>query len=262
MPIRERILSMGITGSGKSYQWLKIAETLMPTGAIFRCIDTDASIDYMLATQFPHLKKENGGNVILYQGHEWMELREVQQQIFKEPIKDNDWLVIDMADEPWDSVQSYFTTEVFKANIGDYFLEVRKAIQESKKKTSSVAKEAFDGWKDWSVINKLYFDWFNPFIYRMKCHLYITTKVAKLLGDQDAELKELFGGYGIKPTGQKAIGHKAHTVLLFLPGKDKWFITTLKDRAGRKYFNRSPLSSLYVQYLVVKAGWPMIQGKE
>ena len=48
--VLERILAMGITGSGKSYQWLKLARALKPVGAKFRCIDTDNDIDYMLRT--------------------------------------------------------------------------------------------------------------------------------------------------------------------------------------------------------------------
>ncbi len=47
MILLERVLSMGITGSGKSYQWLKLAEALLPTGAKFRVIDTDNDIVYM-----------------------------------------------------------------------------------------------------------------------------------------------------------------------------------------------------------------------
>jgi len=260
MPVRERILAIGITGAGKSYQWLKLAEALLPTGAKFRCIDTDAAIDFMLETQFPHLRPENGGNVYVYPVFNWPDYRNtLEEVIMKEPIEDKDWLIVDMADTPWESTQRYFTSEIFEKSMGDYFLQVRKELQASKKKTSSVAREAFDGWMDWSVVNKLYFDWINPIIYQMKCHVYGATKVQKLGKEDDPDIKELFGEYGIRPTGQKALGHQFHSILLLIPGKERWFITTIKDRGGRTYFKRTPFVSLYMQYLVAKAHWPMVE---
>jgi len=68
----------------------------------------------------------------------------------------------------------------------------------------------------------------------------------------------LFGDIGVRPAGQKALGHQMHTIFLMIPGKEKWFITTVKDRAGRPYFSKSPLVSLYHQYLMSKAGWPIL----
>lgn len=270
MPVRERILTMGITGSGKSYQWLKMAELLLPTGSIFRCLDTDAAIPYMLETQFPHLLPANGGNVYVHPAYDWPEYKAGVAWLKKEPIKDNDWVIVDMADEAWSTVQSYFVGEVFEQDIGDYFLGVRKELQARAGKSKLTGKEAttimpegLSGWVDWVVINKLYADWIMPIVYQIKCHVYATTKVDKLdRNSKDTELMMLFGDLGVRPTGQKKLGHQMHTVFLLIPGKNNWLITTAKDRGGRPYFNRSPLVSLYYQYLVAKAGWPIPRKKE
>lgn len=267
MPVRERILCMGITGSGKSYQWLKIAEILLPTGAIFRVLDTDNAISYMLETQFPHLLPENGGNVHVHSAVDWPEYKAGVAWLKTEPIKDNDWVVVDMADEAWSTVQSYFVGEVFQEDIGDYFLEVRKQLQERggkskvhKGEATSLMPEGLSGWLDWVVINKLYNDWIKPIIYQIPCHVYVTAKVDKLdRGSKDVEMMTLFGDLGIKPSGQKRLGHQMHAVFLLIPGEDKWFITTAKDRAGRPYFKKTQLVSLYLQYLVAKAKWPIIE---
>ncbi len=281
MPVLERIGVTGVTGSGKSYQWLKLAEILLPTGAIFRCLDTDNSIEYMLETQFPHLKPENKGNVFVFNvfdwpayklGMNWIQRQNVSpaqldalplalKQDYARPLKLNDWTVVDMADMAWSTVQRHFITEVFGEDMGDYFLEIRKEIQAGKikpKKGSTIA-EGLDGWKDWSVINKLYEDWILPIVYRIHTHVYMTTKVAKLeRTTKDDELLSLYGGLGIRLTGQKSLGHQMHSLFLFIPGRDFWQITTIKDRAGRVYYDRVRLSSFYLQYLVAKAGWPMI----
>lgn len=285
MPVRERILAMGITGSGKSYQWLKIAEILKPTGAMFRCLDTDNDIPYMLETQFPHLLPRNGGNVLVHPSIDWPDYKLGVAWLQRKPIgeearksmdpyivkdlsvslKDSDWVVVDMADAAWDTVQRYFTTEVFGEDMGDYFLQMRKEIERRGGKdrfgkiATSVAPEAFDGWKDWSVMNKLYFDWIHPIVYRIPCHVYATTRPERLdRGEKDAELLTLFGNLGIRPGGQKKLGSQMHTIFLMIPGEDKWLITTAKDRAGRTYFKKTQLVSLYTQYLVAKAGWPMV----
>lgn len=257
MPIRERIIVMGLTGSGKSYQWLKMAEKLLPTGSVFRCLDTDDAITYMLETQFPHLLPRNGGNVHVQLATDWNELKEGSKFLFTPDIKDDDWAIVDMADAPWENVQKYFTSEVFKEDIGEYFLQVRKEIQASKKKVSSVAREALAGWTDWAVINKLYSDWITPIVYRLKCHLYMATKTQRLGDRDDPDIKELYSERGVRPSGQKHLGHQAHTILLLIPGKGKWYITTVKDRAGRPYFEKTLLSDLHLQYLVAKAGWPL-----
>jgi len=283
MPVLERIGVTGVTGSGKSYQWLKMAELLLPTGSIFRCLDTDNSIDYMLQTQFPHLLPENKGNVYVLSvfdwpnyklGVEWLrrkptakpKLEELRPDLladFAKPLKPNDWTVVDMADNAWDTVQRYFVSEVFGEDMGDYFLQIRKELYAGTRKAKSGGSpvaEGLDGWKDWSVINKLYSDWILPIIYEIHTHVYTTTRVESLdRGEKDVELKLLYGDMGIRLAGQKKLGHQMHSLFLFIPAKDSWLVSTIKDRGGRPYFDKAPLASFYHQYLMAKAKWPMLR---
>lgn len=289
MPVLERILAMGITGGGKSYQWLRMAEALKPTGSIFRCLDTDNAISFMLETQFPQLLPEKGGNVYVHKaftwpeykmGVDWLQRKNLSKETIEylsslEPyvlldhkqnmIKPIDWTVVDMADNAWKTVQSYFTSEVFGEDIGDYFLQIRREIQAGVRKTAkggqpaSVVKEGFEGWKDWSVMNKLYDDWILPIVYRINTHVYATTKVERIDRDEkDAELLTLFGDLGLRPAGQKALGHQMHSIFLFIPGKEEWFVTTVKDRSGRSYFKKTKITSFHIQYLVAKANWAIV----
>lgn len=281
----ERIITMGITGSGKSYQWLKMARTLLPTGAKFRAIDTDNDILYMMYTNFPDLLPENGGNVYVFPAYDWTEyeksIKWVQQRgltpeqeksldkyllsAYRTPIKPLDWVILDKSNNAWSTVQNYFTDEVFGKDSGEYFLEVRKKLHEandvgkSGKKATSIILEGLDGWKDWAVINKLYDDFMGPIIYRVHCHVYTTADVVDLQrNEKDPGLVNLYGHIKVKPAGQKKIGGQMHTIMLLLPGTDIWQITTVKDRAGRTYFKNVNLSDFYRQYMVMKAGWPLI----
>lgn len=281
MQTLERILVCGITGSGKSYQWLKMAEQLQHTDAIFRVIDSDYAIEYMLNEQFPHLK-----NVYVFGAFDWPEYKKAlrwahkkltQQDIvelknlnprlleaYNKPTKPDDWLIVEMADNSFSAVQKYFVDQTFQEEIGDYFLQVRKAVRargditEKGKKVKSIITEGLSGWVDWPVVNKLYEDYALPLFFRTPCHIYTTTRVEKLsMDEKDPEVLDLYGDIGIKPTGQKKIGHQHHTILLYVPGQDKWQITTIKDRGGRTYFKKVPFKSFYMQYLAAKAGWPM-----
>jgi hypothetical protein len=281
----ERILAIGITGSGKSYQWLKIAKKLKPFGVKFRCVDTDNDIDFMLRTGFPELLPENGGNVYVFPAFDWTEYEKavkwIQQRgltleqvasldkhlqlAYKTPVKPYDWIVVDKSNNAWSSVQNHFVTEVFGQDTGEYFLEVRKKLHDagdigkSGKKAVSTVLEGLDGWKDWSVINKLYDDWINPIVYRVRCHVYATADVDALdKTEKDPEVLSLFGNLRIKPAGQKKIGSQMHSILLYIPGTDSWLVTTCKDRAEREYFKKTPFTDLYNQYLFAKAKWPLI----
>jgi len=251
----ERILMMGAPGSGKTYQWMKTAQLLKPTGAKFRVIDTDAAIPFMLDTQFPDLKVENGGNVIVLSAYDWPHYREALQKLLKDS-KPNDWGVVDMIDNAWSTVQSYFVGEVFQKDIGDYFLEIRKSIEAAKKRSRSIMQDAMKGWVDWPVVNKLYEDWILPLVHQETFHLYATTKAQPVTNEDDPAIKLVFGENGIRPSGQKHLGHQMHSIFLLLwDGKSGWFITTVKDRSGRQYFDRDVLLSFPKQYLIMKAGF-------
>ena len=174
MPVLERVLTMGVTGSGKSYQWLMMARAIKSTGAIFRCLDTDNAVTYMLATQFEDLLPENGGNVIALPtfdwpdyklGVYWLQKRDLKPEQLerlnkyaradlKVPLKPIDWTIIDMADMAWTTVQRHFVANVFEEDAGDYFLEIRRQLESKErkaKKGGSPITEGLDGWKDWCV---------------------------------------------------------------------------------------------------------------
>ena len=259
--LRERILAEGMKGTGKSYQWLKLARYLhkQGNGVSFRCIDTDQAIERMLESEFPDLIPEEGGNVYLYPVYEWPEYQEAKNILLKES-KQGDWNVIDMADNAWKAVQTFFVSEVYKKDIGDYFLQARIDLRAKGDKTAK-GKEAknlqpMKGWIDWPVVNKLYDDFMLPIIYQSKAHLYMTAGVDVISSDDDSETRDLYGPFGVKPRGQKNLAHQVHTEFLMQQGdrQGKWEITTIKDR-GRRYYDHAPLISLPHQYFIGVVGW-------
>jgi len=159
-----------------------------------------------------------------------------------------------MADKAWDAVQRYYISQIFDREMGEYFLEARKKIKKDAKSLFAGRDAALKGWLDWPVVRRLYEDFFLPLVYRTPAHLYIATAAQPVSEDDEREVRELFGPYGLRPAGQKALGYQPDTVLLLAHAKDGYYVTTVKDRGGRKYFDRAKLHNLALQYGKV-AGW-------
>jgi hypothetical protein len=245
MKPRERLLVCGGAGSGKTYGWLKLASYFRNSS--FYVIDTEIGAERSLQ-EFPELT-----NVIVYPVVDWTDYRKAESEICSQAT-DSSWVVVDMADKAWTSVQRYYIEQIFSKEMGEYFLEARKKVKKDSVSLFAGRDAALKGWADWSVINRLYEDWILPLIYRIPAHLYMATAAQAVSADDEKEVRELYGPYGLKPAGQKALPHQPDTVLLLAHSKDGYYVSTVKDRGGRKYFDRQKLHNLAVQYGAI-AGW-------
>ena len=247
--MRERILAMGGPGSGKTYTWLKLAsyyQTHSP-GATFYVIDSEIGAERSLL-EFPKLT-----NVKVFPVVDWLEYREAQKMISKK-CAEGDWVVLDMADKAWSSVQRYFIDGIFKQDMGEYFLEARKKLKKDAKRLFAGKDAALKGWTDWPVINSLYEDFIFPLVYRIPANLFMATAGQKVSEEDAQDIRDLYGPHGIRPSGQKNLAYQPDTVLLLTHKQEGYHITTVKDRGGRSYFDNKRLYNFPVQYGKV-AGW-------
>lgn len=243
--MRERILTLGGPGSGKSYGWLKLASYFK--NAQFFIIDTEIGAERSLQ-EFPNLK-----NTHIYPVADWPEYRDAEKDLL-EKATEGDWIVLDMADKAWSAVQRYFISEIFDREMGEYFLEARKKIKKDAKSLYGGRDAALKGWVDWVVINRLYEDFIFPLVYRSVANLYMASSAQPVSEEDTKEIRELYGPYGLRPAGQKALAYQPDTVMLLSHARDGYYMTTIKDRGGRKYFDRARLHNLCLQYGKV-AGW-------
>jgi hypothetical protein len=242
--LRERILVYGQPGSGKSYSHLRIAEAY-PKSKFF-VIDTDDSILRMLSGEFSHLN-----NVEIYPAQDWQSCSKALEGI-KPFITNNDWLVVDMLCSVWDFCQSYFVEEIFNKDIGNYFLQARKEM-----KAGSSNLGALKGWTDWSVVNKLYQSWINEICYQLPCNIFFTCKATKLNTEDDADVKDAYSQFGLKPEGEKRNSYRVHSVFLMTHDRHGFYMSTVKDR-GRVRVENTPLTpelNFATKYLQLFAGW-------
>lgn len=254
IPAPERILAFGPAGSGKTSNWLDIAKWSVRTKspARFFVLDTDFAVERMLIS-YPEIIPYTS----ITTGYDWQDYVTFQKFVLTNATPD-DWVIIDFMGSAWDVVQQHFVEEVFKKDIGDYFLQARKELSSGSKNLA-----ALDGWTDWSVVNGLYRQWVNPLLFKGRYNIYATAKSDQLSGDkkptEDAQTRALLLPYGVKPKGQKDLPYQFHTLLL--TGRDNRTgdrtLTTIKDRE-RSEVKGLAVSSFTMDYLKGVGSWELV----
>jgi hypothetical protein len=157
-----------------------------------------------------------------------------------------DWIVVDFVGSSWEAVQEWYVGEIYRQDIDEFFMDARKNMRSG---------NPLDGWKDWSIINRAHKSFMNDLIHRNPAHTYLTAVGEPLRDTDDKALKATFGAFGIRPKGQKHLGHQVHTILLLQtmrPGE--WYMNTIKDRE-RTPHEGTKLKDFVVDYLVATASW-------
>ena len=242
---RERILSFGGPGAGKTRDWVSIAEAYgaqeTPPGR-FHIIDTDFTTERSL-----------DGNALaekvvakVWMAPEWEDYIRAASTILK-IAKPDDWLIIDMLTPTWEMCQEYYIERIFGKEYDEFFLKARE---------SNAKGNPLDGFKDWGVINKMYRSHVSQTILRAPCHVFATSAVAALSSDLEGkEIKQIFGKFGVKPVGQKANSHNFHSVLWKQnPKSGVWDLTTIKDREREEQV-KTPIEDFARDYLKGVAKW-------
>ena len=249
---RERILVYGDPGSGKSFSYLTIARMLQVTDtpATVYVIDTDMAAERALSSEFGDLS-----NVIVYPAYTWEDYCSTLVAIRK-VIRPDDWLCIDLICKAWLAAQEYYVSKVFKTDLDDYFLDARRMLQEARDDGKKVKEKVspLDGWKDWTIINRLYNTWSEAAIMKTNAHIFACAKSAPVNSDLDnRKTMTSFGRLSVKPCGQKDLAYNFHTVLLSSATRDGYALQSAKDR-GRQLIDID-VSMFAIDYLQDVAGW-------
>lgn len=277
---RERILAVGIEGTGKSYNACLIARHT-PDQTVF-IIDNDNAYDRLLEEEFDDLgireeyrgstevrgrggnddtvklKRDNSyetpdGNLVVYHVEGWMEnIVAIADAVSR--AKREDWIVLDSLSVMWSDVATWFVEKIYGKGIDAHFMQIREARQAEQGNRKNLG--ALDGWMDYGVINPQYFQNVSKHLKTPPCHLYCTAEQAKISDEDDKDIRNVFGPYGVKPAGQKRNGHNMQTVFLFTKGRrDETFkVTSMKDR-GRPRFENDEFNNIIDDYLVPIAGF-------
>ena len=252
----ERLLLVGSWGSGKTTAYFKIAEWLHNTGSPAQMFIIDP--DYKAALD------PNAGlpNVHIFDDLEhWTDYQATVKKIREEGVRGRgDWLVCDMMDKVWLAAQAGYTEQTFGVDTADFYIQWRKQAQE---KTAAEQKKEggnpFDAdWgKDWQAINRLY-DTFIFNLVRFPGNVLMTTSPEIMDRDKEKNTEHLrmYGKLGVKPAGQKRLGHIAADCLLMNVTGTGWTFSQIRG-TGREEFKNEPINDFVMSYLVGRAGWTL-----
>lgn len=252
---KERIMSFGGPGLGKSFDYYTIARRAAKTGsdATFYIIDTDDSVGRMVSDPEFDVLLDDGDltNIEVVEAYSWPEFTAAMKTVYKK-MRRQDWLMIDLLTPTWSWCQGYFTENVFKSDLSDYFLKARAEMKDPKK------EKAFEGWYDWPVIKNLYYEHVFNGLLRCPGNSYCTAEAKAFAGkDASKEDRQLFGPHGVMPVGEKSTGHKFQTLLWkTAPKSGQWCFTSLKDRS-RPLLLAQPVKDFSIDYLVKVAKWKL-----
>jgi hypothetical protein len=241
---------MGTWNSGKSKSWNDIAQWARKGDAPYQfyVLDTDKACERM-EEEF-----DSYHNVIWEDVWDWPEFIGSIDKFTNKASRD-DWLIIDMVDKAWEKVQDYFVEQVHGTGAAKWFLDF--------KKEGGSAHPLAGGYGiNWTIINKQYADFVGKFL-RWPGHILCATpadtvqKPTNTSSGDSSEILANYGRYGVKPRGQKHLGHLFHTVLWTHQAGEEWKLTTIKDRGGRKGLGSVKWSDFVGTYLVPVAGWKL-----
>ena len=258
----ERILVYGTTGTSKTFSALNIARWSQRTksDAVFYSLDSDNSIVNQLEEEFPELSNV-ATPVPCIDYPDYVDgLRKVLPV-----VRPDDWIIVDFIGTYWSACQRYFTEQIFGEGIESYFLAARKEMElynssRGRKDKEQKKVDTFDGWKDWSIINKMHDRFILDLCMRQKCHVFATSRADKLFTEGEAadpkENVDIYGRWGFKPEGQKFLGHNFRTILLSQKDGKDYKLNSVKDK-GRELLEGATVRDFTITYLKNIAGWAL-----
>lgn len=250
---RERILVYGSWSSGKSSAWLAIGLWIAKTNSTSKMyvVDTDRAWEAMDPGTLD-------GTMVVRNSPEWTDIKTNTQELVAAGGRD-DWLIVDLADKPWTKAQSDYWETVSGKDFDEF-------LQEGSR--TGNLDLAGDHGKHWGFINKKY-DTFSSALQRFPGHILVCTGASEVRqpnksgkGGDSTELRQEYGRFGYRPTGQKDLAHLFHTVLFMQEKKvgEEWVMSTVKERGPigqpkRPYLKGQIVQDFVMSYLIPVAGW-------
>ena len=231
---------MGPAGTGKSWAAFDVAKQVQ--GHVW-VLDNDFSFERMAETAGIDTERFTHHDLF---ADDWQGHIDALEKIVEAADRD-DLLIIDSITPLWQAAQDWYADEVFGKSLDEFFLESRKAAGTG---------QAFDGWKDWGVINKVYGRLYR-LINRFPGHVIMTAEIDTMSDTEDKDSRSLYGSHRVKPRGQKSLGHRVNTILLTAKDRKGVFsMSTVKDR-GREddRMDHEEYTSFFNSYFIARAGW-------
>lgn len=257
--IKRRILVFAGTKVGKTWTIAKIIEDVRKQNpeAKFYILDTEdgwpQSVELM-----PELLKVPDWYVSASRKEFKADFKTIRTEItkrYRESGKVQDWLFVDSISDLWELVQVDYAKEIWGEDIGEKFLEMRKAAEEKFIETGEKGEVRLDGWQDWAQMKKLHNTDLVDKMKRLPCNWVITAKAKEVMpepsnkqkakGAKDIEralIRETFGDIGFKPEGEWQNAFRVDSIWFLhkkiVEGNIRYFITSIGERGRIEFRER------------------------
>ncbi len=251
--LRERILVGGQSGSGKTYAFLKIVETL--AGGHHAAIEVDDGFTKMLQLEFPNLpatifdydgstkawipraEVNRGTDLRVYHCSEFGHVRraqtEIEGMVAKGEATNLDWACLDGLDLIYNNQRQEYVSKaspISRGNTAD--TDPWEAAMDRRQRGAPILEPA-----DWDAIHSFFEPWLNYFAFQVPMHLYATTAIEVIDTDSkfvSAAAKEIAKqiGIDIKFEGQKRSPRNFDTLMSIKSDQQGHYATIFKDRGG------------------------------
>jgi hypothetical protein len=156
----------------------------------------------------------------------------------------------------WSDVQKFYTNMALGKDLDELFVEWRQknVANPSTSKGGNPFEAAYG--KDWQAINAMY-DTFMYHVTRFPGNVLMTSGIQSIGDDEkDVNIIRMFGKWGVRPAGQKSLGHVAADTLLMQSTAAGWSYSQLRG-TGREEFKNEKIGDFVMDYLVKRAGWTL-----
>jgi len=211
----EKIIVFGESNTGKTSFYISILEYLEKKGLkkeeLLMCIiypDRPTGITKL----FKNIPEKYRDSILVFPINTYEELvsstSEAEKKLKEHRQKTGKfgWMVVELLEDSWKSVQDYYCRLAYGETLGEYFAKKRADVKAMKEDTT--AYRALEGWGDWTIIKYFHnFNWIDK-IKRMPYNIVFTAEI-KEEGNKDS----IFFDLGYRPAGEKDNMHRVDTIL-------------------------------------------------
>ena len=240
----EKMIAFGESNTGKTSFYLSILAYLKSKGIkkeeLLMCIiypDRPTGITKLM-NAIPDDYKEN---ILVFPINTYEELvssTAIAEQKLQEHRKKTGklgWLVIELLEDSWKSVQDYYCRLAYGETLGEYFAKKRADVKAMKEDTT--AYRALEGWGDWTIIKYFHnFNWIDK-IKRMPFNIVFTAEI-KEEGNKDS----IFFDLGYRPAGEKDNMHRVDTILYLSHKGNQFFIRPYKLTGYKRLYGKTEIT--------------------
>lgn len=241
----EKMILFGESNTGKTRFYLGILKYLSKRGVpkedILMCIlypDRPTGITKL----FNLIPPEYRDNILIFPINTYEELissTATAERKLKEHFQKTGklgWLVVELLEDAWKSVQDYYCRLAYGETLGEYFAKKRadvKAMDED-----STAYKSLTGWGDWSIIKYFHnFNWIDK-IKRMPYNVVFTAEV-KEEGNKDSNFYDL----GYRPGGEKDNIHRVDSIIYLSHKGNQFTMRTYKLTGYSRLYSSIDITS-------------------